>query len=700
MTRSLDLDLDAIARHAQREILVLSANQTVASAVRAIGAARPAWVVVVREEDWEPRPYLYAYRPLELVHIVVAYGPDTLSLRAALNLQEKKASAVGTAGEPAPTPSDTTGSASRIVTVDAERVPIRVDETAPITRGGLRPPSPPPARPSAPSPMPPSPLPPSPPGGSGPPTSGGPPTRGLPTSGPPPAGPSTAAPTIDMRIGTRAPAAVTIGTEDVIDVIVADAADAITLPGSVTATGSATEPIVAILTLLGDAVTVVGPSILRLDPPKPGAPSQSAFVIRGVAEGAVQAAVIFRQGGTELGNMRHQIRATAQSTPAVRAAGTATGAQRAVGDGGVLLLQIDPITSGTAGTAGTDIRFRYRVHCADLGLDFQEFESPKLLASNGTPAESLRAYVAGIYDQMTNQILRTQDQVNRFRREVEAFGVQLCGQLFPADLAAALWDGRAKITAVRVMSWEPFIPWELIRLKDPKGRDSDDRFLGQYGLVRWLPGRSAARSLPLKDWSFLAATYPNNPADNVTGEVAYFTATLPQRGIQPVQVASTYDAFVEALENPTFDVLHVACHGEAKEDNIDKAVLVITDELVNGRTQSVSITADVVAMTARFGDRRPLVFLNACEAGRLGESLTAWGGWPKRLIDAGAGAVVGASWPVRDVASNTFATAFYDALIGGKTLAEAASEARGAASGVGDGTWLAFKVFGDPHGGR
>ncbi len=652
------LDLDAVARRAQREILVLSADQTVASALRAIRTTGAVRVVVVREEDWEPRPYVYAYRPDELVRIVVAYGPDTLSLRAALNLQEKKASAVGTEGEPAPTPSGTSGSESRIVTVDAERVPIRVEETVQegaVTRGGLRPPSP----------------------------QGG----GMPTG----------AAMIEMRLGTRAPATVTIGAEDVIDVIVAYAGDSIGMPGSVAATGSASESIVAILTILGDAVTVVGPHILRLDPPTRGAPSQSAFVIRAFAEGAVQAAVIFRQGGTELGNMRHQIRATAHSVPAVRAEGAASGAQRAAGDGGVLLLQIDPITSGAS---GTDIRFRYRVHCADLGLDFQEFESPKLLASNGTPADSLRAYVAGIYDQMTNQLLRTQDQVNRFKREVEAFGVQLCGQLFPAELTELLWEGRADIAAVRVMSWEPFIPWELIRLKDPKGRDSDDRFLGQYGMVRWLPGRSAARSLPLHDWSFLAATYPNNPADNVTGEVEYFTATLPQRGIQPVQVASTYDAFVEALENPTFDVLHVACHGEAKDDNIDKAVLVITDELVNGRTQSVSITADVVAMAARFGDRQPLVFLNACEAGRLGESLTAWGGWPKRLIDAGAGAVVGASWPVRDVASNTFATAFYDALIGGRTLAEAASAARGAASGVGDATWLAFKVFGDPHAGR
>jgi len=52
---------------------------------------------------------------------------------------------------------------------------------------------------------------------------------------------------------------------------------------------------------------------------------------------------------------------------------------------------------------------------------------------------------------------------------------------------------------------------------------------------------------------------------------------------------------------------------------------------------------------------------------------------------------------VRDVASNTFATAFSDALLGGKSLAPVASEARTAAAANGDATWLAFAVFGDPH---
>ena len=132
------------------------------------------------------------------------------------------------------------------------------------------------------------------------------------------------------------------------------------------------------------------------------------------------------------------------------------------------------------------------------------------------------------------------------------------------------------------------------------------------------------------------------------------------------------------------------------DDQINDRGARITDELIKGRAQFVAVSANVFGKAANLIQRRPLVFLNACEAGRLGASLTTWGGWPQRLITAGAGAVVAASWPVRDVASNWFATGFYDALIAGKPLSSAATDAR-KASATGDATWMAFKVFGDPQ---
>jgi hypothetical protein len=54
----------------------------------------------------------------------------------------------------------------------------------------------------------------------------------------------------------------------------------------------------------------------------------------------------------------------------------------------------------------------------------------------------------------------------------------------------------------RVVSAEPFIPWELVQLKEPPGADGIPKplpdktyFLAQMGLIRWLHNRGPA---PLK----------------------------------------------------------------------------------------------------------------------------------------------------------------------------------------------------------
>ena len=65
-------------------------------------------------------------------------------------------------------------------------------------------------------------------------------------------------------------------------------------------------------------------------------------------------------------------------------------------------------------------------------------------------------------------------------------------------------------------------------------------------------------------------------------------------------------------------------------------------------------------------------------------------------MGAGAGAFVSASWSVRDKPAMAFAETFYDALVKGATLANAAREGRKAAKRFPDGSWLAYVVYGKP----
>jgi len=175
---------------------------------------------------------------------------------------------------------------------------------------------------------------------------------------------------------------------------------------------------------------------------------------------------------------------------------------------------------------------------------------------------------------------------------------------------------------------------------------------------------------------------------------------LATRGIVLRPIEPSRGATITALSEGNFDILHIFCHGAAEHDDINSAQLIIGErELGGGKTEPISIDPVTVGQEARLALRRrhPIVFLNACESGREGASLTAWGGWPEAFLKAGAGVFVGAAWPIRETPATAFATEFYMTLLQGKPLVEAANAARDAARKYPDASWLAYRIFGHPQ---
>ncbi len=76
--------------------------------------------------------------------------------------------------------------------------------------------------------------------------------------------------------------------------------------------------------------------------------------------------------------------------------------------------------------------------------------------------------------------------------------------------------------------------------------------------------------------------------------------------------------------------------------------------------------------------------------------MTTTGGFAKSFIEARAGAFVSSLWSILDEPASEFTEAFYNALLAGKTLAEAAIAGRDRARSAGDATWLAYVVYGNP----
>jgi len=236
---------------------------------------------------------------------------------------------------------------------------------------------------------------------------------------------------------------------------------------------------------------------------------------------------------------------------------------------------------------------------------------------------------------------------------------------------------------VQIVSADPWIPWELVRPYHPDTLEEDDFLCEQYALTRWLAGPSSPDLIDFHDLALVLAT-PDLPA---TVDEAEAIKKLP--GIRVRDVPPLLSTVYKLLELGGFDGLHFACHGEYNQRNPDQSILLLEGKQ---RFRPNDITGDKRA----FGRDRPLVFLNACETGRAGLSLTGLGGWARAFVQAGAGVFVGSMWEANDESACKFAIAFYRHLLDGKTVAEAARLARQSIKRAGDPTWLSYTVYANP----
>ncbi|MGF1614159.1 MAG: CHAT domain-containing protein [Gammaproteobacteria bacterium] len=144
-----------------------------------------------------------------------------------------------------------------------------------------------------------------------------------------------------------------------------------------------------------------------------------------------------------------------------------------------------------------------------------------------------------------------------------------------------------------------------------------------------------------------------------------------------------------ALASGQYDGWHFSGHGIHRTPDPNKASILL------GKGQQ--FTPDNLAgEIRRLGRTRPFVFLNACQTGRGGLSLTGVVGWAREFLTSGAGALVGTYWSVFDQPACHFASALYAHLLSGEPIGKAVQCARAAIRTAGDPTWLAYAVFAHP----
>lgn len=316
-----------------------------------------------------------------------------------------------------------------------------------------------------------------------------------------------------------------------------------------------------------------------------------------------------------------------------------------------------------------------------LGLHFQPFPPVPFFDDPETCFSEFFEDIEGL-------LLDTPYNCEAAKLKLENKGYHLFETFFSPELRTLLWSLRHRITTISIVSDEPWIPWELCKLEG--GENEGGPFLCEaFAITRWMAGIDPKPDLTLNRMAVVRPEESGLP--HAPAEQAYLLS-LASGGRQVERVPARFVELITTLRMGKHDGWHYTGHGAFSKADPNRSSIDLDDYW--------QMTPEDLSGPARnLGNARPLVFLNACQAGRGAMSLTGMGGWARAFLSAGAGAFVGAHWSIDDEIALEFAKEFYRRLLNeGQTIGEAAMQSRLKArdARLGDPTWLAYVVYAHP----
>ena len=317
--------------------------------------------------------------------------------------------------------------------------------------------------------------------------------------------------------------------------------------------------------------------------------------------------------------------------------------------------------------------------------------------------ENRAAYAATLFKAINDKWRESGDRPDDFMEFLQEKGAHLFEELFPQKLQEKLWKHRNQLKSILLLADEPYFPWELVHLKPPVGplRGRTQRFLGQYGLLRWqflsFPPKPELRKRQGRVFS-VCPDYvdPALRLDEIAAEADFLSEKFDATAVRASETK------VKALlRNREVDILHFSGHGIASTQDVADAQILLRGRTVGRSFKRESISADTVAELGRLAGTDglgPLVVLNACQVGVSGVELSSLGGFARAFLEAGAQAFVSCLWSVKEAPSRVFVETLYGRLLNGDSISEAAVAARTAARDSTDdaATWLAFVIYARP----
>lgn len=342
-----------------------------------------------------------------------------------------------------------------------------------------------------------------------------------------------------------------------------------------------------------------------------------------------------------------------------------------------------------------------------ISIKGQHAEYPAIIGNKASFVERLYRRLGGIREQVAKAPPAEQQQLAK--RLVAETGRALAKALFKDEVAALLWRHRKALTGLIVQSSaELDLPWEIVHLRPPEGQvdevdDGVSHFLADMGLTRWIYDTARPTEIPVRSDRVLA----------VAPDYEDTLLHLPRAGDEVEALAAHVRATATPVAGPRdlstrvaagFDLLHFAGHGRWRDVDPREQQLVLAafdsdcddGSAAYGDADARSDFPERAQIDV--GDNAPLVFLSACDVGRLRSDAAGLGGFAEAFLRGGAGAFIGCNWAVRDDVAAHFVKSFYTAAFTpGTTIGQATLAARRDARRAGDLSALAFTVFADPR---
>jgi hypothetical protein len=437
---------------------------------------------------------------------------------------------------------------------------------------------------------------------------------------------------------------------------------------------------------------VLGASVRSLAVESDVASEPIAFRIRALREGLRPVRLDFRQSGALVGTVRVEIEVVSQEV----ASEEQRSVQSSLEVGGAYAPPADLDIRVVYEAEPPLLRYVFHSPAGSVDVHYLGFDPVKLVV----PAQSyfqlllerLETLKRGL--DADGGILFSVEVTDKF----EALGHTLFRELIPKPVRELYRRVRGAVRTLQITSDEPWIPWELVKPYDDDVTPAvDDDFLcTQFQMTRWLAGETTPRGEVRVSKVGLMDVFDDPAAGDIPSERRCFTGLVAARpGLvvdspQPV----TRDTVTSLLDAGGYQLLHFATHGEADPRRIGEAALLFANQTtlraedLHGRRQTL-LRAD-----------RPLVFLNACHAGRQEWELTRLGGWVSAWVErCRCSSFIGPLWVVGTGMAGLMAETFYEELAQGSPIGEAARKARQAvrAASPSNPTWLAYSVYAHPN---